>query len=119
MVREDILNWLKAAISRGENANDAAMRLITAGHDMYEVNDALRQITFEIADKKFAVSSPNEEKKEPVRKPQPPQEVQELPKTEVRGRKGFFSGKSVIFWIWAVMILITLSAAALVYFMSI
>ena len=120
MVREDILNWLKAAMVRGENANDAAIKLIVAGHDMYEVNDALRQITSEISDKRFEIDRIHSFKDNPVQpihsKPLPSKEVPELPKMEVKKkRKNLFSRETTIILIWAVAALITLLTAYVVY----
>ena len=80
MVREDILNWLRAAIANGENANDAAIKLITAGHDMYEVRDALRMITSEISDKQFSFEEPKKISDKPV----PSREIPGLPKVEIK-----------------------------------
>ena len=121
MVREDILNWLKGAIADGENANDAAIRLIVAGHDMYEVNDALRQITHEIADEKFAINKIQsfKENKVTAPKPRPYKEIPELPKVEVvnKGMKFFskFSKKNLLFWIWALIGTITAILLYLLY----
>ncbi|MBU2523462.1 MAG: hypothetical protein KKE23_04200 [Nanoarchaeota archaeon] len=127
MVREDILNWLKSVIVRGDNVNDAAIKLIVAGHDMYEVNDALRQITSEIADEKFAVNEipsfkDNLEKKpqKSALKPLPSKEVPELPKMEFKKvKKGLFSKKNILILIGTIIALMIALTAYLTYLMAI
>ena len=131
MVREDILSWLKAAIIKGENANDAAIKLIVAGHDMYEVNDALRQITSEIADKKFEVESTSsfmDNLKKPMQKgaslgPRPSKEIQELPKVEFNKRQNDsplkFSRKTTLILIGAVIVSILALTGYIVYLLSV
>jgi len=121
MVREDILNWLKAAMVRGENANDAAIKLIVAGHDMYEVNDALRQLTSEISDKRFEINKIHSFKdnvaNHPVSsKPHPSKEIRELPITNlIKRTEGLFSRRRTIIMIWALIALITVITVDLIY----
>lgn len=118
MVREDLVNWLKTAIANGENANDAAIRLIVAGHDMYEVRDALRMITSEISDKQFSF---DEVKKPEGNSPSPSKEIPNLPKLDInKGEKGkgFFSRKKIKTMIWIVLGLMIATLAYLLYLLT-